>query len=61
MTFLVWRYRSICVFMEIGNSLSENLLRPQVHVRVCQVWMQTHDATFESLLDPRVATYLHSQ
>lgn len=58
---LVLCYCSICVFMKIGNSLSENLVRPQVHVQVWQVWLQTHDATFERHLVPTAATYHRSQ
>lgn len=53
---LVLCYCSVCVFMEIGTSLSGNLLRPQMHVQVWQVGLQTHDATFESHLVPTLPT-----
>lgn len=49
---LVLHYCSACIFMEIGTSLSEKLFRPQMHVGVWQIWLQTHDATFESHLVP---------
>lgn len=49
---LVLCYCSICVFMEIGTSLSGSLLRPQMQVQVWQVSLQTHDATFESHFVP---------
>lgn len=49
---LVWCCCSVCIFMEMGMSLSGSLLRPQMHVQVWQVSLQTHDTTFESHLVP---------
>lgn len=53
---LVLRYCSVCVFMEIGTSLSGSLLRPQMQVQVWQVSLQTHDAVFECHLVPTLPT-----